>query len=402
MTLELEKLAEPIARMASSTARQRLNRQAEVADLLDRLHAERQAWDRLAAALTLARQETDVKFFRAARPLDQAEPLDANVPPPQPPEQATLIATDGSQILPDRHAPYLYYLINIGLIVYHHGADHVPQTLTLPELNFPAEDEAVDTFVDHGGVVSLRRDLAEIEALATAARDNWHEPRPLLALLDQRLLYWPIGGVRDHEGSRILEGWQTAMTSLREQGAWLAGYIDRPGKRSVVTMLKALNLGQPGFDPQSLVDRGRRDLTDTDLFRELLRPGHRSKVFVDISTHNSDFARRDPLNEVCFFYFNPGRSGRQIARVDLPLAVAADPAAVAAIHGLLVDQCHLLGGYPYVLTRADEIAVVGTRDQEDLELMIDAAMQRQGISAHVTAKQLGKEIARAGRSRHTL
>jgi hypothetical protein len=137
-----------------------------------------------------------------------------------------------------------------------------------------------------------------------------------------------------------------------------------------------------------------------DLFCYLLAPGQRSKTFVEISEHNRHFRDDDPAHEICFFYLNPGRSGRQIARVDIPRWVADDPAQVAAVHALLYDQCSLLGDYPYVLTRADEIAVVGRQDQAELENRIALRMQAAGMDGSITAKQWSKEIARGGKSRH--
>jgi hypothetical protein len=55
---------------------------------------------------------------------------------------------------------------------------------------------------------------------------------------------------------------------------------------------------------------------------------------------------------------------------------------------------------PYALTRADEIAVVGRQDQQHLDVMIENAMQRRGLSGSATAKQRAKGIARAGKTRH--
>ena len=143
-------------------------------------------------------------------------------------------------------------------------------------------------------------------------------------------------------------------------------------------------------------------LTDDFVFSRLLEPGQRSVVFVDVSHHNESFRQRDSQNEVCFFYLNPGIFGRQIARVDIPRWVANDPQAVAAVHALLIDQCNILGDYPYVLARADEIAVVGQQDHDNLAIMIDNIMERNGISPEPTAKQASKEIARAGQTRHEL
>ncbi len=99
----------------------------------------------------------------------------------------------------------------------------------------------------------------------------------------------------------------------------------------------------------------------------------------------------------------PGTSStaRAIARVDIPRWVAEDPAAVAFVHGLIYDQCQLIGDYPYVLARADELAVVGRHDEMNLNLMIDGHMQRLGVPDSLLAAKAGsKEIARAGRTQH--
>jgi hypothetical protein len=81
--------------------------------------------------------------------------------------------------------------------------------------------------------------------------------------------------------------------------------------------------------------------------------------------------------------------------------VAEDPAAVAFVHGLIYDQCKLMGDYPYVLARADELAVVGRHDEMNLNMMIDGLMQRLGVPDSLSAAKAGsKDIARAGRTRH--
>jgi hypothetical protein len=236
------------------------------------------------------------------------------------------------------------------------------------------------------------------------------------------------------------------MTQIYETGALLAGYIDRPGKASVVTLLQTL-LDDPTVNLRELGRRpGPGELTDADLYATLLGPGQRSPVFVDVSPANSRFAEEHPLIEVCFFYLNPSsrgqvledgrgaggqgsggeeaspgtwnleagpytldlgphppapRAARAIARVDIPRWVAEDPAAVAFVHGLIYDQCKLMGDYPYVLARADELAVVGRHDEMNLNLMIDGHMQRLGVPDSLSAAKAGsKDIARAGRTRH--
>ena len=435
MTLEYERLGPELEQMAIAAARLRAA-QAERATQLRAVLARRASdWAAIEAGLAraMAAHGADPKYFRAARPLGHDEPLDVPIPAPPPPPRATLIATDGSQILPDRHAPFLYYLINIGAIIYAHGEPAAPGIVSLPSIFYPTiEDDLTD---DSPGFnkseVTIARDRREIETLAALALSMQGQPARTLALLDQRLLYWPFVGEQNKTEEAVF-AWTAAMTQIYETGALLAGYIDRPGKASVVTLLQTLL----DDDTVNLKELGRRpaagELTDADLYATLLGPGERSPVFVDVSPANSRFAEENPLIEVCFFYLNPGSRfqglgargqglgareedsslapnpypltpnlARAIARVDIPRWVAEDPAAVAFVHGLIYDQCQLMGDYPYVLARADELAVVGRHDEMNLNAMIDGYMQRLGVpDGLLAAKADSKGIARAGRTRH--
>ncbi len=427
MTLEFERLTPELQQMAAAAARLRAFQQERAALLRDVLDKRATDWDAIEAGLIRAqgKEGADPKYFRAARPLTRDEPLDVPIAPPPPPTEATLIATDGSQILPDRHAPYLYYLINIGAIVYRHGRPVAPSIISRPSLFYPdlVDDQTDDEPGFDKSVVTIERDRREIETLASLADAARGGPTLTLALLDQRLLYWPFIGERDADVA--VRDWTAAMIHIYETGALLAGYIDRPGKSSVVTMLQTL-LDRRDIDLRQL---GRRpaggELNDADLYATLLGPGQRSPVFLDVSPANRRFAETHPEIEVCFFYLNPGTGSqglmtredgsslvttppplvpslaRAIARVDIPRWVADDPAAVAFVHSLIYDQCRLLGDYPYVLARADELAVVGRHDETNLNLMIEQAMQRLGVPDRLlAAKQNSKDIARGGSSRY--
>jgi hypothetical protein len=307
--------------------------------------------------------------------------------------------------MPDRHAPFLYYLINVGGIVYHHGDGRSPDPFTVPDLNYPTEETEISDFLIGSGKVSIRRDRQEIGTLADWAWTHRDAASPRLAMLDQRLLYWPIGG-SDTVANEDVMAWLRAMTKMHDSEALLCGYIDRPMTGAVITLLRTLQGREKDkegedFDWSSL---GRRSfsggLSDIALFRRYLAPGQRTPVFVYISPPNAQFADFDPTHEVCFFYLNPGTSGRQIARVDIPRWVADDETAVQTVHALVYHQCQLLGFYPYALARADEMAVIGRRDHEELEMMIARIMQKYGIEGRVTAKQSSKSWARGGKTRH--
>ncbi len=401
MTLEIEKLTDDVEEMARNAALRLKDQELAIEIALKKLRQHRDAWHFIDQSLAVALDSVDIKRYRCARPLNEIEPLDAAIDPSPTPAQATIIATDGSQIIPDRHAPFLYSLINIGVVVYFHGRGMSPEQFTEPVLDYPEKALADEEFADRGAIVNLRRDRAEIDVLARTAWAYREEVRPLLAIVDQRLLYWPVVGDSDENGKRVLKTWQDSMTNIRALGGLLAGYIDRPGKRSILTLIDTFDIHLPTFDKEILQgNHSWGGLTDASLFRRILGPGQRSKVFIEISHHNNTFRENDPENEICFFYLNPGQKGRGIARVDIPRSVAEDEAAVSAVHSLIYDQCNILGGYPYIITRADEQAVVSFRDKEHLDILIGNKMQQYEISSDITGKQSGKNSARGSRARH--
>jgi hypothetical protein len=409
MTLEIEKLRGELHRMAISTAGLREEQRRRVDRLrgvLDRRGAD---WAAVNAGLTRAEGRADPKYFRAARPLHPSEPLNMPISPPAPPGRAILIATDGSQIMPSRHAAFLYYLVNVGTIVYFHGENRAPDTFSEPRLRYPQlqDDQTDDEPGFDKSMVTIERDLLEIGTLTNRAWEYARAAQPRLALLDQRLLYYPFSG-GDVAAREAVAQWAGAISDMRESGALVAGYIDRPGKRSVITLLETL-VDPADADWEAL---GKRrpgdDLTDATLYAALLGPGERSPVFADVSQANENFAAEDPLIAACFFYFNPGSlrvdggerlEPRTLARVDIPLWVAQDPEAVALVHALIYDQCRLTGYYPYVLTRAHELAVVGKLDADSLNDLIDLYMQEAGVIGSITAKQSDKDLVGGHRTR---
>ncbi len=405
MSLEFEQLTAAVAEMAREVSSRRSEQALELRKALDLLDEYAESWDVIDARLDMAILRADEKHYRSARPLHHDLPLNQGITAEAPPEQATIIGTDGSQIVPDRHAPFLYYLINVGVISYFHGSGHAPEVASFPNLKYPRslDAEVDDAFSISSSLVSMRRDLAEITTLLVKVIEARNRQGPTLGILDQRLLYWPIGDLPGRQGEQVVAEWQDAMSRIRQQGGWLVGYIDRPGKQSVLNLLHTLDLENSGLQVSDLY-RGSAELfaglNDTDIFDKVLEPGERSVVFVDISHHNSRFAGRDSENEVCFFYLKTGAGEGQLARVDIPTSVARDKRALGDVHALLIDQCHILGDYPYVITRADEIAVVGRRDQEELENRIALQLAAQDIHTKPTGKQQAKGYARANKTRY--
>ncbi len=380
--------------------------------LSERLDA---AWERLLAQgdlgaihdrIQLAR-ERDVGF-RGAAPLN--EPINAPYPLPPLPSRATIIAADGSQVYPSIHAAALYYLTNIGVFVYHHGTDDLPEQITEPAL-FYSESDVRD---ENGqaianAAVNARRSVAEVQMLA---RETWNRrsaDSPLLAISDGPLLFWVGKDVPD--GKRLEQDYLGALVHLHDthasaastygQSASLIGYVDRPTSAFVISLLHLLGLEDDNVREAAVKNNGELEgLIDQRLMFRLLQPGERSAVMVQQSPQNKRYHDKGESYEIAFFYLNVGhQEGYHLARVEMPMWVARSQPLLDCVHALTFDQCQLMWRYPYALTRADELAVIRAAERAQLDDMIEIELRRNEQLVERSEKLESKTV-RHGRTRY--
>jgi len=386
MTLELTKVAAQIEEMGRVLAerRQRHNKVLPAAQALLHLYARDQEELCRVAASEPGRR------LRCASPGD--EPLDAALPAPPMPAQATLIAADGSQIYPDRHGPVFYYAINIGSIVFRHGSGQAPTASTDPHL-FYTEDK-----VYPGGdpvssdLVNVERSVAEMRVLTDLILAESGD-LPCLGLTDGSLLLWiERAALPSERQTDLLATYLACLSRLRAaQGPVMAGFVSRPHSAEVVALLylRQVEEDQRG-QVAGLSETPYRGLTDRALFRDLLRPGERSALFARGAAANERY--RAEGHRIWFFYLN---TGAEIARVELPEWLACQPPALSLVHAAVYDQCRFNKGYPYILTRADEQAVIQGEEREALEVMLSQAMLRHGLDLpELSRKAQQKQVAR--------
>ncbi|MEM7801999.1 MAG: DNA double-strand break repair nuclease NurA, partial [Chloroflexota bacterium] len=400
MSLDFQQLTQPISEMAENASGLLMVQQQSLDELLSFFAEHATEWESFERVRRFIEQNilqaTQARPFRGIAipfkqnglPLNQPLPLAAK----HLPDIATIVAVDGSQIVPDRHGAFIYYLINTGGIAYHHGQRRAPDTFSDAELFFPLLDDKKSDLFASATEVGVKRDIAEINRLAEKSLEHRSGAGPVLAIMDQRLLYVPIGDIPPQVKRDIIQQWQAGMEKVEASGGVLVGFIDRPGKSRVVTMLRALH---PDWSPQEVNDLGDWEgLTDAMLFSQLLGPGERSPLFVDLSHANHRFKQESPNNEICFFFLNSSQKEDQpnIVRVDLPLWVAQNRETVGMIHALLYDQCTILGGNPYVIARAHEEAVVSRRDQQELEFRIAKRFEALGIYQEESLKERYKQM----------
>ncbi|MBN1563932.1 MAG: DNA double-strand break repair nuclease NurA, partial [Anaerolineae bacterium] len=279
-----------------------------------------------------------------------------------------------------------------------------------PRLHY-SDDEIRDKrgMVISNDAVNKRRSVMELEVLG---RETWHRRDcecPVLAISDGPLLFWVGKDVPD--GDKLENAYLGAMVHLhdahadmvrrRNQSASLIGYIDRPTSAFMISLTHLMSLFEEDVRHAALQTNGDWEgLTDRQLLFRLLRhePGARSAIMVQQSPQNKRYVDRGENLEIAFFYLNVGTlNDYQLARVEMPVWVARDAAAVDRIQALVYDQCQMMWRYPYALTRADELAVIRGHEKSQLEELIEIELRRNEQAVEHSAKENSKTV-RHGRT----
>ncbi|GAB4454724.1 MAG: hypothetical protein Kow0070_01660 [Anaerolineales bacterium] len=336
--------------------------------------------------------------LRCAYPLD--EPLASSFDVQPVSLSPTLIAADGSQINPDRHAAVQFGLVNVGAIIMKMNAAESPRTVTESELLF-GDDLLPNGIPMSDGMVALRRDLKEREKLDELSKGIEGE---VVTFTDGPIELWGAKGEDAQDYSAFVERYQSVLSRLQSRGVITAGYVDKPSADLVVRLLEIAMAD--GEQIQRLRDfHPLRGVSDRWLYGErekpLLPPGRRSAVF---KIQSSSEKRYTGVLSLHFFYLNAGTEGHPYpVRVEIPKWVADDREKLNLLHAVLVEQCRMMGGkpYPYLLNRAHEIAVVKNEEKQQIEQLLSMELRKQGEEPDTAShKQTGKDSLASGRKRY--
>lgn len=397
MTLELSKLTIQVQAMGEELA----SRRRGYADLVTLARG----W--LARYADQGEQlRHPARKLRAAIPT--GEPLDAAHPLPALPERFTFIAADGSQIQPDRHGAALYYLINVGSLVYRHGSGQAPESYSRPTLGYTESDLYEGGTPVDGNLLDVRRDQAEITRLADLCAAEPpvgrignlpHSDTRTIAVVDGTLILWALDErAKDRQRAKVT-AYLDQLQRIRETGAAVAAFISRPRRAEVTRLLHLASLegdaNRAAQEPNPL-----ERLPDRALF-ETLPPGARSALFVSPSPINHDYYHPTG-HAVHFFYLNLSPEGNDpvIARVELPAWAAEEADRLALIHAGIVAQARITGDYPYALARADELAFISGPERETFDEMVTTSLLRAGVRSAISPKAYYKSLTRRGRKKY--
>ena len=389
MTLELNQVTSQVEAMGKSIsdqteAKRNLLQQARA--LLNEFATD---FDALETRILKAEQVQEAVRFSWLGAAPAGEALNQYHSEPNGPEKVTIIASDGSQIYPDRHALVLYYLINIGVIAYQQGTSLAPVTRSEAKLFYEEEDLKENGFLNPPSVVNVKRDLGELEILANLSTAYQPVGDPMVALIDGRLTLRTID-LPARQQKRTEEEYLRYLNQIQLNGATIAAFIDRPLSSFIMALIHLASLELDEITEDNLRSNPFVNLTDADLFYDL-GPGERTALFNQRAKANINYDKAG--HQIHFFYLNTGTADHpNLVRVEIPGWVAKDPERLSLLHATLLRQARLAGGYPYVLARAHELAVIPPNEREALETMLAVSLRKQGLAADASMKQNNKNL----------
>ena len=328
------------------------------------------------------------------------EPPAATHTTPERPSPITVVATDGSQIYPDRHVEPPFFLLNVSQVAFQYGTTEEALLDSTPSLHFREQltdrfDAPLDTIPSE--LVSALRDELELSQLFDAATTAQVPDRPLVALADGTLIRWMIRGM-DNETleDELIARYTEHLEGFRDEGLALASYVSMPASTEIVNLLRFVG-GDLDAAPPDLVDNvpdaPRLDgLLDRHVLATVLAPGERSAVFGSASHIQGEYPTG---TDISFFYLKvPAPGGGELGRIEVPRWVADDPALLDRVHATVLQECRKGEGYPLALSEAHERAVVRASEREAFFRLMERRLRDAGLGPIGSRKRRSKQRPR--------
>jgi len=394
MTLDLTKIAPQIGEMIIKIKSGNQERQEHLKYAQDKLG------DAGINIEKLKRKILDAKT-PSWSPAHLFEGLSQHYPAPPIPAEYTVLATDGSNIDVDRHRAAHCYLINIGAVTLHYGAEPAADLESVPHLYVENEDLVITNKYNlrqvqqiRGGLLDAKRAVEECRKLAAMAgqipSNSW-----TLAMMDGSLVLFGMQNYPDFVAEELVgKGLIQAMDELKKlsdsRSLALSSYISLPQSDDVVSILKIAICPQEAVNCEISCAAGDSacdvisGINDRMLFGNLLEVGERSALFINPS---EIVRKRYGPHQVFFFYL---RVEDEIARVEVPEWVARRRDLIDLTHALTLDQCRRGQGYPVALSEAHEQAVVTGLDREEFWGLVEESLVEQKLPNFTSIKSRSK------------
>ena len=297
----------------------------------------------------------------------------------------TVVAVDGSQIMPSHHEVHNCYLLNAGVARISYGLSLAPLLYTEPRLHARPDD--LYPLVDRRRVhidelyVSLERSLFELELLTeTACQAAAHGPT--LAMYDGSLIPWSVEKMSSSYQESFFARQEELMARLRLARIPIVGYLSHSRSADLINCLRVSicpyelshcrehcgSLNEEEFPCSKVWPLG-----DRSLFERLLPVNQRSSVFAS----GASVTKLMPdVDRSCFVYW---RGPSEVARVEFPRWVFSDKELFQFAMQAVRTQVEKGQGYPVALAEAHHLAVIKGPERERFFDLVTNQMISLGV-----------------------
>ncbi len=317
------------------------------------------------------------------------DPTGVHVPAMRP-TPMTAVATDGSQIYPDRHLEPHVYLINISEIAFQYGTLEKPVMRAMTTMG-PGPDEMVEhrsgaVLGAKDDMVTARRDQMELDALFNLAEAARKPNRPIVCFADGTLIRWMLQRIDlAPVQSAMIAMYAHRLACFREQAIPLCSVISMPNNTEVVNLIRGLRGETAEWQEDSFAG-----ILDRRLYDALLEPWQRTAVFESASHVLKEYA---PQDRICFFYVKvqTRHGGIEMARVEVPHWVVDNESVLRLVHAAVVSECGKGDGYPMILGEAHQHAVIRMQDRQLFYRLVERALKDYDVRTRASRKQFSKQ-----------
>jgi hypothetical protein len=324
-------------------------------------------------------------LWPTAKPLEPIGKREAVAALDTPRHPWTVVAVDGSQIMPSHHEVHNCYLLNAGVARISYGLALSPLLYSEPRLHARPDD--LYPLVDRRRVhidelyVSLERGLFELELLTETACQAAADG-PTLAMYDGSLIPWSVEKMSSSYQENYFARLEELMVRLRQAKVPIVGYLSHSRSTDLVNCLRVSicpyevshcrehcgDLNEEEF-PCSKV----WPLSDRSLFERLLPVNQRSSVFASGASVSKLMPAAD---RSCFVYL---RGVSEVARIELPMWVFSDQKLFHFALQAVRTQVEKGQGYPVALAEAHHQAVIKGPERERFFELVTNQMISLGV-----------------------
>lgn len=286
-----------------------------------------------------------------------------------------IIATDGSQVYPDRNEGILCYLLNIGQIAIAYNTCRSSIMLDSEPLLFFNNIDTDGQFVSDDLVNYQRAQLELDYGFEVSLNAFLANKETTLFLCDGSLTFFNFDNKENITENIFFKSHLAVMQNFYENKILVAGYISFPKSRELFSLIKNISNSSD-----------LQDVLDVDIAQIYLNNYSRSNLFKN--NFEIDVYYPEHL-KTYFLYFNVKN---EIVRIELPAWIALDNNLVDTVMSIILDQVIKGYGFPVVLSEAHMQAVIDGSDRQYFYNMLYECASKNGLSFSRSQKIIKKRV----------